>query len=109
MSTTMDAQRVRGYEWDRVRGGPLGRMRRLGPLLVPVTMNAIVGAEDTIDAMDLRGFGTGKRTWLRQLAYDRLDALVLVGFAALLVGITLLSFSGLTRLWVPELLISLAG
>lgn len=109
MSTTMDAQRVRGYEWDRVRGGPLGRMRRLGPLLVPVTMNAIVGAEDTIDAMDLRGFGTGKRTWLRQLAYGRPDALVLAGFSALLIGITLLSFSGLTRLWVPELLISLAG
>ena len=25
MATTMDAQRVRGYEWDRVRGGPIGR------------------------------------------------------------------------------------
>jgi energy-coupling factor transport system permease protein len=108
MRTTMDAQRVRGYEWDRSRGGPIGRMRKLGPLLVPVTINAIVGAEDTIDAMDLRGFGTGRRTWLRQLAYGRVDLLLLGGFVLLLVLITALSLTGHTRLWVPDLLIQLA-
>jgi len=108
MQTTMDAQRIRGYEWDRVPGGPLGRMRRIGPLLVPVTMNAIVGAEDTIDAMDLRGFGTGKRTWIRELAFGRMDWLVLTGAVVLLVTVTVLSVTGHTRLWVPELLISLA-
>jgi len=107
MQTTMDAQRVRGYEWDRTPGGPIGRMRRLGPLLVPVTINAIVGAEDTIDAMDLRGFGTGRRTWLRELAYGSVDWAVLVGFVTVLVTITILSFTGHTRLWVPDLLISL--
>jgi energy-coupling factor transport system permease protein len=105
MQTTMDAQRIRGYEWDRTRGGPIGRLRKLGPLLVPVTINAIVGAEDTIDAMDLRGFGTGRRTWLRQLAYGRVDLLVLGAFLLLLVGITFLSWTGHTRLWVPEFLI----
>jgi energy-coupling factor transport system permease protein len=109
MNTTMDAQRVRGYEWDKMRGGPIGRMRKLGPLLVPVTINAIVGAEDTIDAMDLRGFGTGKRSWLRELAYGRVDLLVMGAFVALLVGITLLNIAHLTALWVPDLLISLAG
>jgi len=105
MQTTMDAQRIRGYEWDRTPGGPIGRLRKLGPLLVPVTINAIVGAEDTIDAMDLRGFGTGRRTWLRQLAYDRVDLLVLGGFVSLLVAITILSLTGHTRLWVPGFLI----
>lgn len=105
MQTTMDAQRIRGYEWDRTKGGPMGRLRKLGPLLVPVTINAIVGAEDTIDAMDLRGFGTGRRTWLRQLAYGRIDLLVLVGFIGLLVAITALSLTGHTRLWVPGFLI----
>jgi len=105
MQTTMDAQRIRGYEWDRTLGGPIGRMRKLGPLLVPVTINAIVGAEDTIDAMDLRGFGTGRRTWLRQLAYGRIDWIVLSAYAALLVSITVLSLTGHTRLWVPGFLI----
>jgi energy-coupling factor transport system permease protein len=77
--------------------------------MVPVTVNAIVGAEDTIDAMDLRGFGTGPRTWLRQLAYGRIDLLVLGGFVLLLVGITILSLTGHTRLWVPDFLIRLAA
>lgn len=105
MQTTMDAQRIRGYEWDRTPGGPIGRMRRLGPLLVPVTINAIVGAEDTIDAMDLRAFGTGRRTWLRELRYGPVDWAVLAGFVALLVIVTILSFTGHTRLWVPGFLI----
>jgi len=108
MRTTMDAQRIRGYEWDRVPGGPIGRMRKLGPLLVPVTVNAIVGAEDTIDAMDLRGFGTGKRTWIRELAYGRVDWTVLAGAVALLVMVTALSLTGHTALWVSDLLIGLA-
>jgi energy-coupling factor transport system permease protein len=108
MQTTMDAQRVRGYEWDRAGGGPIGRMRKLGPLLVPVTINAIVGAEDTIDAMDLRGFGTGRRTWLRQLVYGKLDLLLLGAFVLLLVVITALSLTGHTRLWVPDILLQLA-
>ncbi len=45
--------------------------------MVPTVVNAIAGAEDTIDAMDLRAFGTSRRTWLRHLAYERLDWLVI--------------------------------
>ncbi len=71
-------------------------------------INAIVGAEDTIDAMDLRGFGTGRRSWLRELAYGSVDWAVLAGFVALLVTVTILSFTGHTRLWVPEFLIGLS-
>jgi energy-coupling factor transport system permease protein len=59
--------------------------------------------------MDLRGFGTGRRTWLRELVFDRTDLLVLIGFAILLVAITVLSQTGQTRLWVPPPLITLAG
>lgn len=109
MQTTIDAQRVRGHDWDHGSGGPIGRLRRTGPLLVPVTVNAIVGAEDTIDAMDLRAFGTGRRTWLRQLAFDHADWAVLSGFIGLFAAVTVLSQLGLTRIWVPELLIGLAG
>jgi energy-coupling factor transport system permease protein len=108
MQTTIDAQRVRGYEWEKIGRGPIGKLRRTIPLLVPVTINAIVGAEDTIDAMDLRAFGTGRRTWLRELAFNRIDLLVLIGFAVLLVAITILSQTGHTRLWVPQPLIDLA-
>ncbi len=62
MQTTIDAQRLRGYEWEKRGRTPIGKLTRTVPLITPVTMNAIVGAEDTIDAMDLRGFGTERRT-----------------------------------------------
>ena len=109
MQTTIDAQRIRGYEWEKRGRTPIGKLTRTVPLLTPVTINAIVGAEDTIDAMDLRGFGTQRRTWLRQLAFDATDRVVVIGFAILLLVITFLSFSGLTDLWVPPLLVDLAS
>ena len=108
LQTTIDAQRVRGYEWEAKGRSPIGKVRRTIPLVTPLTMNAVIGAEDTIDAMDLRGFGTQRRTWLRQLALDTTDRLVLLFFAGLLAVVTALSFSGLTQLWVPELLIDLS-
>lgn len=109
MQTTIDAQRLRGYEWEKRGRTPIGKLTRTVPLITPVTINAIVGAEDTIDAMDLRGFGTQRRTWLRELAFDRTDRLVLLAFVVLLGVVTALSFSGQTQLWVPPLLVDLAG
>jgi energy-coupling factor transport system permease protein len=109
LQTTIDAQRLRGYEWEKRGRTPIGKLTRTIPLLTPVTINAIVGAEDTIDAMDLRGFGTQRRTWLRELAFDRTDRAVVVGFVALLALVTFLSFTARTELWVPPLLVELAG
>jgi energy-coupling factor transport system permease protein len=109
LQETIDAQRVRGYEWDKGKGGPIARIRRTVPLIIPLTMNAIVGAEDTIDAMDLRGFGTGRRTWLRELRYDRQDLVVVIVALAILVVVTVASFAGYTKLWVFPPLLDLAG
>jgi energy-coupling factor transport system permease protein len=109
LQETIDAQRVRGYEWEQVKGGPIARIRRTIPLVVPLTMNAIVGAEDTIDAMDMRAFGTGRRTWLRELVYDRADRLLLLAALAVFLIVTVMSFAGLTKLWVFPPLLDLAG
>ena len=109
LQTTIDAQRLRGYEWEKRGRTPIGKLTRTIPLLTPVTINAIVGAEDTIDAMDLRGFGTQPRTWLRQLKLDGTDRLVLLAFGLLLLVVTMLSFNGLTVLWVPVELERMAG
>ena len=103
---TMDAQRVRGLELDRGAGGLFSRLRRQAPILVPTVINAIVGAEDTIDAMDLRAFGTGQRTWLRELRFDRTDRLVLAGFVLLLVVVTIAGFTSTTaQVWVPDFIL----
>ena len=76
---------------------------------MPLTINAIVGAEDTIDAMDLRAFGTGRRTWLRELVYDNIDKLILLASVSILAIITALNFAGYTDLWTPQFLIDLAN
>lgn len=110
LQTTIDAQRIRGYDASGGKGGILSRLRRTAPVIVPTIVNAVAGAEDTIDAMDLRGFGTGKRTWLRHLAFDRTDRLVIGFFGVLLVVVTVAGFAGVTSvLWTPPLLIELAG
>jgi energy-coupling factor transport system permease protein len=106
---TMDAQRARGYELEKISGGLIAQVRKLGPLIVPVTIHAIIGSEDIIDAMDLRAFGVGPRTWLDQLTYHRRDR-ILVGFGVLILLASLaVGFVGLGKFWVPPELIKLAG
>ena len=103
---TVDAQRIRGYEMDGGGRNPIAGLRRTIPVIVPTVINAIAGAEDTIDAMDLRAFGTGRRTWIRKLAFDRTDWLVLGGFALLAIVVTIAGFVSTTsRLWIPPFLI----
>lgn len=99
---TLDAQRARGYEIEKLRGGLIAQVRKLAPLIVPVTIHAIASSEDIIDAMDLRAFGVGRRTWLEQLQYRRRDYALMV-FAALLFTIALfISLFGGYGLWIPD-------
>ena len=101
---TMDAQRARGYELEKISGGLIAQIRKLGPIFVPVTIHAIISSEDIIDAMDLRAFGVGPRTWLDVLTYQTRDRiLIAVGVAILTVSIVL-GFIGFGKLWVPEAL-----
>ena len=104
---TMDAQRARGYELEKIKGGLIEQVRKLGPLMVPVTIHAIIGSEDIIDAMDLRAFGVGPRTWLDQLTYQRHDR-VLIAFGVLILLISfVVGFLGYGNFWVPPALIKL--
>ena len=106
---TMDAQRARGYELEKIRGGLIEQVRKLGPIFVPVTIHAIIGSEDIIDAMDLRAFGVGPRTWLEKLTYRTRDR-ILIAFGVLLLVVSLtLLFLGYGGFWVPEALIRLVG
>jgi energy-coupling factor transport system permease protein len=106
---TMDAQRARGYELEKLSGGLIEQVRKLGPIFVPVTIHAIIGSEDIIDAMDLRAFGVGPRTWLEVLDRDFKDR-VLIAFGVLVLAASLvLGFMGLGNFWVPPGLLALAG
>jgi energy-coupling factor transport system permease protein len=102
---TLDAQRARGYELENLRGGLIQQVRKMAPLIVPVTIHAIIGSEDIIDAMDLRAFGIGPRTWLDELHYQRRDRILIAIGVVILIGSILLSLFGFGQFWIPPSLI----
>ena len=102
---TIDAQRVRGYDPTARKGGPITRLRRLAPIFVPVTVGSIAGAEDTIDAMDLRGFGIGRRTWSRELRFGAGDWLVVGSVLAAVTLATYLNLSGQSQHYLLPFLV----
>jgi energy-coupling factor transport system permease protein len=107
-SLTMDAQKARGYEIEKIKGGFIQQVRKLAPLLIPVTIKALAGSEDIIDAMDLRAFGIGPRTWLVELHYSKRDyALIIFGVMLITAGLAL-SLQGFGKFWTPQFLIDMA-
>ncbi len=99
---TMDAQRARGFELERLRGGIFERLRRLAPLIVPVVVHAIVGGEEIVDAMDLRAFGTSPRTWSGRLTYATRDIAFIAVAVVIGVGAIVLANLGAAELWIPR-------
>jgi len=106
---TVDAQRARGYELEKLSGGLIEQVRKLGPIFVPVTIHAIIGSEDIIDAMDLRAFGVGPRTWMDVLKRETKDRILIWFGVVILIVSLILGFMGYGGFWVPEALIKLAG
>jgi energy-coupling factor transport system permease protein len=106
----LDWQRARGYEVEKLEGGIIAQIRKLAPLIVPVTINAIVGGEDIIDAMGLRCFGIGKRTWLQKLKYKKADWALIASSVAVFVGCTVVrvALPALGYVWVPQWIVNLA-
>ncbi len=66
--TIVQAQRCRGLRMDR--GGLLVRLRRFGPVIVPVFVGALRRADRMAMALELRGFNSGRprTTYLRARA-----------------------------------------
>jgi energy-coupling factor transport system permease protein len=111
-ATTVDAQRARGYEIEVLKGGLVAKLRRLAPLIIPVTMQATVTGEDVIDAMDLRAFDTSKRTWIKnkELHYAPRDYFMLGLGASIFVGCCVLKWAfGIGEFFVPDFFYALLG
>jgi energy-coupling factor transport system permease protein len=100
---TMDAQRARGFEVEKAEGGLFARVRRVAPLVVPVTMNAILAGEDIANAMDLRCFGLKKRTWVEALKFHWPDFVLVGAASAIFIGSLLLRFVyHIGNFWIPS-------
>ncbi|MCX8187085.1 MAG: energy-coupling factor transporter transmembrane protein EcfT [Nitrososphaeria archaeon] len=77
LQTIMDAQRARGLELDR--GGPLARIRKYIPVLVPLIVNILRRSYELAEAMEVKCFGASKkRTFLKELKMTPKDLAVLV-------------------------------
>lgn len=102
LQITMDAQRARGFEMDGGKGKNIfKRIAGFAPLLIPVMVGSVVEGEEITDAMDLRAFGVGPRTWLPQLHY-RAGDIVYILFGVLIVAATIVAKrAGYGGLWIP--------
>ncbi|MEA4811851.1 MAG: energy-coupling factor transporter transmembrane component T [Anaerolineaceae bacterium] len=99
---TFDAQKARGFELENLKGGIFKKIARFAPLLIPVTMSSIVGSEDIANAMDLRGFGERKRTWLYALKFHWWDyAIIAFGMVMLAVSVYAALRTPLGKFQVP--------
>jgi len=103
LTITIDAQRARGYEMDKLKGGLIARIQKLAPLVIPVTMQSTVTGEEVIDAMDLRAFGTAPRTWLKELHYANRDYFMIGLGVAIFIACCLLKWVfGIGEFYVPD-------
>jgi energy-coupling factor transport system permease protein len=101
-AVTLDAQKAHGYEIEQVDGGLLTQVRRIAPLIIPVTIGSILGGEDMVNAMDLRCFGLCMRTWIQELTYHWFDYAI-IGFVVfmLIATIILRYVYHIGGFWVP--------
>lgn len=89
MKQTADAQASRGA---RVTGGPLGGVRMLGSVAIPLFTGVFRHAETLSAAMDARCYhGEQGRTRLHALAFGRGDALAAVVTALLLICVIVIN------------------
>ena len=79
------AQAARGADFSE--GGPIGRVRAMLPVLVPLTIGAFRRADELAEAMESRGYRGGEgRTRYRELRFRARDALALAAAALVLVA-----------------------
>jgi len=92
-----EAQEVRGLP--REQGGPLTRLRRQIPLLVPIFLLTLRRSQAMAWALEARGFQQSpRRTYLLEIHMAARDWLVLALTGLLLSGFILLHLGGLDRI-----------
>ncbi|MDG6921626.1 MAG: energy-coupling factor transporter transmembrane protein EcfT [Nitrososphaerota archaeon] len=100
LETTLNAQMARGY---RTKGGKniFATIINTIPLIIPVSINAMLSVYEVADAMELRAFGAKKhRTWFRTIVFKQSDyAVVAVVLVALAVFVYLRVLD--PGIWVP--------
>ena len=80
--TIVQAQSLRGYDFDS--GGPITRVRRYVPVMIPVFMGALRKANNMAMALEARGFGlTNEPTSYIDYPMRRCDRVAMVVLAGI--------------------------
>jgi energy-coupling factor transport system permease protein len=92
--TVVDAQRLRGYDFDA--GGPFERIRRYVPVMIPVFMGALRKANNMAMALEARGFGrTGEPTTFIDYPVAGADVIAFAALIAIGGGYFMLYYTGI--------------
>jgi energy-coupling factor transport system permease protein len=100
VSTISQAQRSRAYA---VEGwNPIRRLKALAPIAMPIVFIAIEKAERLGLCMDLRGYGSKERTYLRAFKLRFLDWALLILMTLVLIGAFVALRFGHGRIVIPN-------
>ncbi len=91
--TVTEAQRSRGLDLES--GGPLARLRKHIPLLVPIFLQTLRNTDQLAKALESRGFGARReRTSYLEIGFHARDALALALGGIILAGFFFVRFTG---------------
>lgn len=95
------AQQARGTEMSR-KASLIQRLKAASNILVPLVLSSLERIETISNAMELRGFGKGKkRTWYSAHPFTRMDIGSMILCALLLVGSLLITYCNGSRYFNP--------
>ena len=99
VSTISQAQRSRAYD---VEGwNPIRRLKAIAPIAMPIVFIAIEKAERLGLCMDLRGYGSKERTYLRAFKLRLLDWVALILMVLAAIGGIVAAVKGYGRIVIP--------
>lgn len=88
----LQAQKARAFEM--TSKNPVKQVKAYLPLVTPLVMIALKKAERLAVAMETRGYGVGKRTYLRKPVFGTADLCTCIGFTGIVVIAVLLRTLG---------------
>ena len=95
------AQQARGTEMSR-KASLIQRLKAASNILVPLVLSSLERIETISNAMELRGFGKGKkRTWYSAHPFTRMDIGSMILCALLLAGSLLITYCNGSRYFNP--------
>jgi energy-coupling factor transport system permease protein len=79
----LQAQKARAFEM--TSKNPVKQVKAYLPLITPLVMIALKKAERLAVAMETRGYGAGRRTYLRKPVFNTIDLCTCLGFTGVVV------------------------